>query len=139
MDFLLEVIYHPWCMKLSSADFNDSISVPPGVVLIAIIAWAYPRQKPLGSMKAVLPQIDWPGAVLLLAGSILLIFALQEGGTRYPWTSGTIIATLVISGLCWLVFGFWESLLTKNGGNYRMIPIFPTRLIQNRVVGAALA
>lgn len=114
------------------------ISIPCGVILLVIIAMVYPRQKPLGSMKEMLSRIDWPGAVLLLAGSIILIFALQEGGARYPWRSAAIIACLIIAGLCWVAFGFWESLLTKNGAKIRMIPIFPTRLIRSRVVGTAL-
>ncbi len=108
------------------------------MVLIAIIAYTYPRQKTLGSVKEVLSRVDWPGALLLLAGSIVLVFALQEGGIKYPWQSGAIIACLVIASLCWIAFGFWQSVLTRNGGKMHMIPMFPTRLVKGRVVGAAL-
>lgn len=87
----------------------------------------------------MLARVDWPGAVLLLAGSIVLVFALQEGGIHYPWRSGAIIASLVVAGLCWIAFGFWESALTPGGANIQMIPMFPIRLVKGRVVGAALA
>lgn len=90
-------------------------------------------------MKELLFRIDWPGIVLSLAGSIVLVFALQEGGLHYPWQSGVIIACLVVAGLCWIAFGLWEAVLTQGRLKIQMAPIFPTRLVQGRVVGAALA
>lgn len=87
----------------------------------------------------MITRIDWPGVVLSLAGSIVLVFALQQGGVQFPWRSGAIIACLVAAGLCWIAFGAWEAFLTKGKSKIRMIPIFPTRLVRGRVIGAALA
>src|SRR4051794_29565015 len=93
----------------------DSRSGPPGVVAIALIALFLPASKAETSStfatrlrakfsRETTKRVDILGAVSLLAASVLLVFALESGGSRYPWNSGPIIATFVLSGASWILF-----------------------------------
>lgn len=86
--------------------------------------------------KEMYAQVDWPGVVLSLAGSILLVFALESGGVQFAWRSAAVIASFIISGICLIGFSCWESFLTSR--STIMLPIFPTRLVAGRVIAASL-
>lgn len=77
-------------------------------------------------------RIDVLGAFLSLAASILLVFALQEGGVTYAWSSGAVIASFTLSGLLWAGFIIWERKLSM----WKTVcePMFPWRLAVNRFV-----
>lgn len=77
-------------------------------------------------------RIDFFGAFASLAASILLVFALQQGGVIYGWKSAMIVATLIVSAAFWAVFVVWERHLSAI--NTTSEPIFPWRLAQNRFV-----
>jgi hypothetical protein len=81
---------------------------------------------------STLKRVDTLGAFLLLLASVTLVFALEQGGSQYPWDNAAIIATLVISGLSWIGFVTWEVWLERPG--HVQEPIFPMRLLKNRVV-----
>lgn len=68
-------------------------------------------------------RIDVFGAFLLLAASILLVFALEEGGVAYPWKSGAVIASFILSGLLWAGFITWERELSMSDSVCE--PMFP--------------
>ena len=58
-----------------------------------------------------LRQFDILGTIFFLPGVVCLLIALQWGGSTYPWSSGRIIALLVIFGVCIFVFigiQFWR-------------------------------
>jgi hypothetical protein len=84
-----------------------------------------------------LQRIDILGVVLLLAASVLLVFALESGGTRYTWHSPAIISTLILSGLAWIFFVVWEARLEKVGTTQE--PIFPMALLKNRMICSMMA
>ena len=116
------------------------INVPCGVLIISLMVWAYPKPKTTSSLFCTaLSRVDWPGVLLSLAGSALVVFALQEGGVQYPWSSSRVVTCLVVGGVCWVAFAFWEVYLTRSHTVFKMAPIFPTRLARHRVIGAALA
>ena len=77
-------------------------------------------------------RVDFTGAFLNLAASVLLVFALEEGDSRFPWNSTAIIVTFTLSGLMWIAFAAWEGIV---GGltNYVQEAIFPLRLLKNRI------
>ena len=82
-------------------------------------------------------RLDLTGAFLNLTASILLVFALEEGGSRFPWNGATIITTLVLSGVTWVAFIGWEGMvgrLTKNAQE----ALFPLRLVRERIFVALL-
>ncbi|KAM0499255.1 hypothetical protein ACHAO3_004290 [Verticillium nonalfalfae] len=121
-------------------------SGPGGALAAALIALAIPFGFPYGDSTTFFrslisekrwKRIDLLGATLSLAASILLIFALQQGGVEYAWNSGAIISTFVLSGILWLAFIAWERKLSGRSGVCE--PIFPWRLTSNRfVVGLLL-
>lgn len=81
-------------------------------------------------------RVDIVGMVFLLAASVLLVFALEEGGTRYPWKSAVVISTLVLAIVLSIAFGFWEVFLEKS--NWRQEPVFPPSICKDRLSAAML-
>ncbi|KAG8160023.1 hypothetical protein KVR01_010660 [Diaporthe batatas] len=112
---------------------------PGGVVAAALLYLSVPFSFPYGksnnfshsiTSEQTWRRIDFVGAFLSLAGSILIIFALEQGGVAYPWGSGTIISTLILSAILWVGFVAWERCISKRDGVCE--PIFPWRLAHNR-------
>lgn len=58
--------------------------------------------------RQAVSRIDIGGMILSLAFSILLVFALEEGSVDFQWSSATIIATLTVSVVCFILFVVWE-------------------------------
>jgi hypothetical protein len=81
-------------------------------------------------------KVDVLGAVSLLAASVLLVFALESGGTLYHWNSGPIISTLVLSGVLWIVFIVWEVFLERKEATQE--PIFPMGLLKIRQLASMM-
>lgn len=83
-------------------------------------------------------SIDFIGGITLLCSSGLLVFAIQQAGSQtFAWGSPEIVTTLVISGLCWIIFIIWQIIL-ETEVYYGIEPIFPISLMQRRVYSAAL-
>ncbi|KAL8699912.1 MAG: hypothetical protein Q9201_005739 [Fulgogasparrea decipioides] len=117
-------------------------NAPAAAVGITIMLLCWPQNEKAHKQPSIswrsLQKVDWLGAVLLLAASTLLVFALQEGGsTAYSWSSATIIATLTISGVCWIGFFAWISWLSL-GDAQRLRAIFPFTIALTRPVGPAI-
>ena len=49
-------------------------------------------------------KLDVPGALLMVLAALALMLALTWGGTRHPWTSGTILGLLAGSAALWVLF-----------------------------------
>ena len=102
-----------------------------------LIAWPKDKRQRTFTSKAF-QTIDILGCVLLLATSILLIFALQEAGAFvYAWDSSIIIACLVVSGVALISFMAWQTLLAAHP-QWPMQLIFPVSVALQRVMGAAM-
>ena len=117
-------------------------NAPAAALGIAIMLICWPSKEKSYKKPSItwhsIQQVDWVGAILLLAASILLVFALQEGGsTAYSWNSATIISTLTISGVCWIGFFAWISWLSF-GNVLRLRAIFPFTIALTRPVGPAI-
>ena len=81
--------------------------------------------------KASLSRIDILGDIIL-AASILLVFALEEAGQRYSWKSAVIICTITLAGICWTCFFSWEFFVEKLHSLQE--PILPLRLLKDRIL-----
>ncbi|RVD82123.1 uncharacterized protein DFL_006557 [Arthrobotrys flagrans] len=82
------------------------INLPIGAVafiIILLIIKAHPVQKKLTLMERI-KQLDPIGTAIFLPSMICLLLALQWGGTEYAWSSGRIIALLVIFAVTIIVF-----------------------------------
>ena len=77
-------------------------------------------------------RVDFLGALLLLAASILFISALEEGGTEYSWTSSVVLSLLSLSVVLWIVFLYWERHLGSRQSAQE--PVLPWQLLNDRFV-----
>lgn len=115
------------------------LNLPIGGIALAVLLIAWPSDKSHASFtRASFISIDFVGCILLLAASILLIFALQEGGAyTYAWNSGTIIACLATSVVAFLGFIGWQEWLASHP-NLPVKLIFPIKVAGQRVLGSAM-
>lgn len=72
-------------------------------------------------------RIDYAGFLLSLAASVLLIYALQTGGTYFPWKSGVIVGCLVGAGVAGVLY-VWSGFYF--GSHPTIEPILPFRLFR---------
>lgn len=79
---------------------------------------------------ALIRSLDFPGAFLILAASVLLVTAVQEGGAEYPWRSAVVLGTLCVSAVSWVMFFWWQrrASMEQNVGD----PVLPWHLLTNR-------
>ncbi|KAF4428955.1 major facilitator superfamily transporter [Fusarium acutatum] len=114
---------------------------PGGALAAVLLAFSVPFNFPYGesdrffhsiASKQMWKRVDFVGMALSLAASILIIFALEQGGVAYPWGSGAIVSTFVLSGVLWIAFVAWERLLSSRNGVRE--PMFPWSLVHNRFV-----
>jgi EmrB/QacA subfamily drug resistance transporter len=70
-------------------------------------------------------NIDWWGAILLVAGVSCILLAVQLGGTTYPWESWQIIGLFVLGALVVAGFAGWEAVAPE--------PILPLGLFRLRI------
>ncbi|WP_029421410.1 MDR family MFS transporter [Alicyclobacillus macrosporangiidus] len=101
------------------------INVPVGIVSIALV-WlflheTFHRQKQ--------PRIDYAGAVLFTIGMSALLYALLNGGTKYAWTSATLMVLFAIALVCLAAFLFVEARAPE--------PMLPLKLFGMRVIAVS--
>ena len=75
-------------------------------------------------------NIDFLGASLVLAASVLFVSALEEGGTEYPWKSSVVLSLLCLSIVLWVLFFLWQKVSSSRGDVHE--PILPWRLLTDR-------
>lgn len=103
-----------------------------GLAVLFIIVFLPPNTTTVQSLgwKEKVKQFDLPGTFFLIPSIICLIFALQWGGSMWPWSNARIIALFVVSGVTFMIFlgiQVWQ-------GDQATIPL---RLMKNRnILGA---
>lgn len=115
------------------------LNMPVGGIALAIylVAWPSGRSQTSFTRNSV-ASVDFLGCILLLAASVLLVFALQEGGAYiYAWSSATIIATLTISAVAFIGFIGWQEWLALHP-DLAVKLIFPIKIAGQRVLGSAM-
>ena len=115
-------------------------SIPAGVIALAMLGVAMPAGFPYQMINSdnilkkfnldAVRKLDFLGASLLLAASVLLITALEEGGTDYSWTSAAVSTLLCLSVVLWIIFFSWEKYASDRQGPQE--PVLPWRLLQDR-------
>ena len=84
-------------------------------------------------------QFDYQGSFLLVAASVLLILGLQSGGSAVAaWNSSLVIASLVVSGVCWIGLLVWTVYRETREKRSPIPSLFPFGLLKIRHVSAAL-
>lgn len=88
------------------------INLPLGVLTVVIcgILVKTPTEPEMvsTSMSQKLRKLDVPGTVLLVAGLICFLMALQWGGSTYPWNNARIIALFVVAGVLGIFFTIFQ-------------------------------
>jgi hypothetical protein len=75
-------------------------------------------------------QLDFPGSLLLIAASVLVVFAFQQAGLRPDsWDTAMFLAPLLTGCLCWCILFTWEVFAS----NISISAILPPRLLKRRV------
>ncbi|KAL8798758.1 MAG: hypothetical protein Q9182_006419 [Xanthomendoza sp. 2 TL-2023] len=75
-------------------------------------------------------KIDFIGATILLAASILLVTALEEGGTEYSWRSAVPLVLLILSIFAWVAFFVRERM--QSNKRVDIESVLPWHLVSNR-------
>ncbi|KAK1703632.1 major facilitator superfamily transporter [Colletotrichum lupini] len=78
------------------------INLPFGAVTFGIAYKILRARTPIHgrlSLRQKLKKLDLLGGFLLIVGLISLFFALQWGGTKYPWSDPRVYACLVVFGI----------------------------------------
>lgn len=121
-------------MQTADANVALSLSAPFAIVAITGIVFLYPVEPSrCHGTTRTLRRIDIIGSLLLLASTVLLIIAMQEAGSLVvPWNSLLVLTSLTSAAICFALFLGWETLLSS-GRYWEMEPIFPLRLLKNRV------
>ena len=85
----------PWVFELN---------IPVGFVAGAII-WRVFHER----FERRPHRLDWPGAILLTAAIVLLLFAVSEGGQLFGWTSPVTIGLVLGAGALAAAFVWWAN------------------------------
>lgn len=94
-----------------------------GVTLLTLLLIRIPENigqtKNRLTLKESIIRLDPIGFILFAPSCIMLLIALQWGGSKFAWNSSTIIGLFVGSALTFIVFLVWENIR----GDTAMIPL----------------
>ncbi|GAA5940767.1 hypothetical protein JCM10213_004307 [Rhodosporidiobolus nylandii] len=108
------------------------INLPIAGASILAIVFFLPLKKVTGSMKEKLAKIDYGGALLTVAATVLVILPLNWGGTSFAWTSGPVLGCLISGCFTFVLFMLYEWKVAR-------IPIVPPFIFKQRTVAAIFA
>ena len=101
---------------VSSAGWRWSFYINLCVGAAMAPAWFFllPRFDPRPGVPIMerFRKIDYVGTVLICGAYVSGVFAIDFGGSLYPWDSGRVIALFCVSGVLFITFGVSQSLST---------------------------
>jgi Fungal trichothecene efflux pump (TRI12) len=100
----------PLHLRLLTGDLCFSLPIGAVSILVIIFILKIPRQdnasgKPI---RERIMELDLLGASILIPTVIMLLLALQWGGTKYPWNNSRIIGLLVGAGVLAIIFAYTQ-------------------------------
>ncbi|EKD11808.1 major facilitator superfamily transporter [Drepanopeziza brunnea f. sp. 'multigermtubi' MB_m1] len=110
------------------------INAPIGIVPLIMFVIAYPPPSMLSPVRLrPWKDLDFFGAALVIAASVLVVFAFQQAGLHpHSWSSALFLAPLLVGLFLWLVLLGWEVLVSRKW-EARIATMFPLRLLKRRV------
>jgi MFS family permease len=80
------------------------------VTLIILTLFFHPKSNSLSTLPATrkIKQLDLPGLGLFIPAVIMLLLAVQWGGSKHAWKSATIISLIVGFFIVMCMFAVWE-------------------------------
>ena len=106
------------------------INLPLSGLSLAILVFVLKLHNPRTPMKEGLMAIDWVGSLLIVGGTLTLLFGLEFGGVQYPWKSATVICLIVFGVVIVGLFIVYEMFVAK-------YPIMPMALFKHNTSIAA--
>ncbi|KPM37656.1 hypothetical protein AK830_g8884 [Neonectria ditissima] len=106
------------------------INLPFGAVTFAIAYKILKAKAPVHgnlSIREKLKKLDLFSGSVLIAGLVTLFFALQWGGSKYPWSDPRVYACIVVFGILILVFAWLQTTRKEEA-------TIPTRILWQRTV-----
>ncbi|KAK1254482.1 hypothetical protein MKX08_008477 [Trichoderma sp. CBMAI-0020] len=108
------------------------INIPICSVGIILFYFSWPQKlqteyTQLRSWK----QFDIIGAILGIAASVLVVFALENAGESEAWGAVNFILPLILGLASWITLFLWSNLIDKRLSQ-NIVPIFPMDLFRNR-------
>ncbi|KAH8654523.1 MFS multidrug transporter-like protein [Tricladium varicosporioides] len=110
------------------------INAPIGIIpmVLFIIAWPRPHQM-IHAPRRSIKQLDFLGAALVIAASVLVVFSFQQAGIHHDsWKSALFIAPLIVGVLCYILLFIWELVVAKFWED-KLMTMFPIRLVKGRI------
>ncbi|PWA03457.1 hypothetical protein BB558_000394 [Smittium angustum] len=101
------------------------INLPLGAIAAITVIFFVKIDKIKGNLMIKLKRIDMGGVLIMIAGIVMLLLALNWGGSTYPWNSAKIIALLVVGIILILIFVGFEYKFPKE-------PVIPLHIFRNR-------
>ncbi|KAM5356606.1 hypothetical protein ACJ41O_003252 [Fusarium nematophilum] len=112
-----------WC-------FWINLPITAAVFLLLVLTLRLP--SPNTPVWAGLKAIDWPGSLLIIGGTLMLLLGLYLGGVYEPWNSAPVV--------CLIVFGVATgALFVLNEWKLAEYPVLPVHLFRAWSSAAAYA
>ncbi|KAI9049749.1 hypothetical protein LZ554_005901 [Drepanopeziza brunnea f. sp. 'monogermtubi'] len=110
------------------------INAPIGIIPLIMFVIAYPPPSMLSPVRRrPWRDLDFFGATLVIAASVLVVFAFQQAGLHpHSWSSALFLAPLLVGLFLWLVLLGWEVLVSRKW-EASFATMFPLRLLRRRV------
>ncbi|KKZ67089.1 hypothetical protein EMCG_07260 [[Emmonsia] crescens] len=89
-----------------------------GVALATLLIWLK-IDTPKTPLIAGLRTIDWLGTIVVIGGTLMLLFGLEFGGVSFPWKSPTVICLIIFGAVTLGIFVFIERKIAK----YPILPM----------------
>ena len=123
---------------VSAGSILTTRSVPLAFIPAAVLFFVWPKDYQL-FVKIPMRNLDYFGAVLVLAGTVLPVFILNQAAIKdYAWNSAPTIVIFILSGLCWITVIWWQWEVYRNPKYRAVRPQLPFRIISSRVMLAAI-
>ncbi|KAJ9138409.1 MFS general substrate transporter [Pleurostoma richardsiae] len=107
------------------------ISIPLSATAMVIVGFALPLKRVEGDMVQKIKKIDGWGCLISFAASIAILLSISWAGTRYSWTSASVLAPLLIGVGLIFVFLFVEFRLAR-------LPLIPLHMFRNSHVSVCI-
>lgn len=107
-------------------------------MIVLYLAW--PKETRGANLVGIrFSQVDFLGALMLLASTVLLTFSLQEAGARvYKWSSSVIVIMLTLAGLTFAALLLQQWFIGRSARYSSVAGMFPWRILSDRVLLVAM-
>lgn len=107
-------------------------------MVLFYLTWPKKEHLP-NTEKRPWKDLDFLGSFLVIAASVLVVYAFQNAGTNVgeePWNQATFIAAVAAGIVCWIALFAWEVFFERRWP--QKMAAFPLSLFRNHVYGFGL-